>query len=88
MYNLIGATVVPAFIGVLLFLGVFAFSGWSSALHLSFNEWIYTVDHMKFWYNPSFMTWLFAKHRKRWAKWATATGSIFSVHFEVLLFAV
>jgi hypothetical protein len=43
---------------------------------------------MKFWYNPSFLTWLFAKHRKRWAKWTTATGSIFSVPFGVLLFAV
>jgi hypothetical protein len=86
MYNLIGATVAPSFISVLLFLGLFIFSGWMSALYLSFNEWIYQVDDMGFWFNPSFMTWLFAKHRKRWAKWTTGTGSILAIYLGALIF--
>lgn len=88
MYNLIGATVVPSFISVLLFLGLFILSGWISAFYLSFNEWIYGVEDMGFWFNPSFMTWLFAKHRKRWARWTTGTSSILSIYLGALLFAL
>jgi len=88
MYNLIGATVVPSFISVLLFLGLFIFNGWISAFYLSFNEWVYEVSYMDFWFNPSFMIWLFAKHRGRWAKWATGISLIFSVYFGALLFVL
>lgn len=88
MYNLIGATVVPSFISVLLFLGLFIFGGWISAFYLSFNEWIYGIEDMGFWFNPSFMTWLFAKHRKRWAKWTTGTSSILSIYLGALLFGL
>jgi len=88
MYNLIGATVVPSFISVLLFLGLFIFSGWISAFYLSFNEWIYQVEDMGFWFNPSFMTWLFAKHRERWAKWTTGSSSVLSVYLGALFFVI
>jgi len=88
MYNLIGATVVPSFISVLLFLGLFYFSYAVSAFYLSFNEWIYQVKHMDFWFNPSFMTWLFAKHYERWAKWTTGISSILSIYLGVLLFGL
>jgi hypothetical protein len=88
MYNLIGATVVPSFIGALLFLGLFVFNGWVSAFYLSFNEWIYKVEDMGFWFNPSFMTWLFAKHHKRWAKWTTGISSILSLYLGALLFGL
>jgi len=88
MYNLIGATVVPSFISALLFLGLFYFSYAVSAFYLSFNEWIYQVKHMDFWFNPSFMTWLFAKHYERWVKWTTGISSIVSIYFGVLLFGL
>ena len=88
MYNLIGATVVPSLISVLLFLGLFIFNGLVSAFYLSFNEWVYQVKDMGFWFNPSFMTWLFAKHRKRWAKWTTGTSFILSIFWGALLFGL
>jgi len=88
MYNLIGATVIPSFISVILFLGLFIFYGLGSAFYLSFNEWIYKVENMGFWFNPSFMTWLFAKHRKRWAKWTTGMSSIFSINLGAVLFGL
>jgi hypothetical protein len=86
MYNLIGATVVPSFFSVLLFLGLFVFSGWISAFYLSFNEWVYQVENMRFWYNPSFMIWLFAKDYKRWVKWNTGGGLVMSLYLGALLF--
>ena len=88
MYNLIGATVAPSLISVVAFLGLFVLSGWISAFYLSFNEWIYGVEDMGFWFNPSFMTWLFAKHRKRWAKWTTGTSSILSIYLGASLFGL
>lgn len=88
MYNLIGATVAPSFISVLLFLGLFIFSSWGSAFYLSFNEWVYQVEDMGFWFNPSFMTWLFAKHRRRWAKWTTGTSSVLSIYLGALIFVI
>jgi len=86
MYNLIGATVAPSFISVLLFLGLFIFSGWISALYLSFNEWVYQVEDMGFWFNPSFMTWLYVKDYKRWVKWTTGTSFILSIYLGALFF--
>ncbi len=88
MYNLIGATVVPSFISVLLFLGLFVFSGWVSAFYLSFNEWVYQVEDMGFWFNRSFMIWLFAKDYKRWVKWTTGGGLVVSLYFGAILFGV
>jgi hypothetical protein len=86
MYTLAGSAVVPSIIGIFLFLGFFVLSGFFSAFYLSFNEWIYEVEDMGFWFNPSFMTWLFAKHRKRWAKWQTGLNLILAIYFGILLF--
>ena len=86
MYNLTGAIVTLSFISVLLFLGFFVLGLFSSAFHLSVNEWVYKVEDMDFWFNPSFMTWLFAKHRERWAKWQTGLNLIIAICFGTLLF--
>jgi len=88
MYNLIGATVVPSFISVLLFLGLFVLSGWVSYFYLSFNEWVYQVKDMGAWFNPSFMTWLYAKDFKRWVKWTTGAGLVVSLYFGAILFGL
>jgi len=88
IYNLAGTTIILSFISIMLLIGSFILSIVASAIHLSFNEWIYEVDDMDFWFNPSFMTWLFAKDRKRWAKWQTAIVAIISMEFGVLLFGL
>lgn len=56
--------------------------------YLSFNRWVYDVDDMGFWFNPSFMVWLFAKDRKRWAKWEAGYSLLGAVYFGALLFLV
>jgi hypothetical protein len=86
MYTSAGSTTVLSILSVFLFLAGFGLSGIASAIHLSFNEWIYDVNDMGFWFNPSFMTWLFAKHRKRWARWQTCFNLIFALYLGVLLF--
>ena len=86
MYTSAGATVVPSIIGIFLFLGFFVLRNFFSDFYLSFNEWIYEVEDMDFWFNPSFMTWLFAKHRKRWAKWQTGLSLILAIYLAILLF--
>jgi len=88
MYTLIGSTIALSIVNTLLFLGLFFLSGVFSAFYLSFNEWLYKVDDMGFWFNPSFMTWLFAKDRKRWAKWQTACNSVFAIYFGAMLFGI
>jgi hypothetical protein len=57
-----------------------------SAFYLSFNKWIYDVEEMGFWFNPSFMTWLFAKHPKRWVKWQTGLNLIIAIYLGFLIF--
>lgn len=86
IYNLTGTTTILSFTSIILFIGIFILSVMASAIHLSFNEWIYGVNHMDFWFNPSFMTWLFAKHRKRWVKWQTILNVMISMEFGILLF--
>jgi hypothetical protein len=86
MYTSAGSTTVLSIVSVFLFLVGFSLSHIASAIHLSFNEWIYNVDDMGFWFNPSFMTWLFANHRERWARWQTCLNLIFAIYFGVLLF--
>jgi len=86
MYNLAGAAVITSLINILIFLGVFILGAAASAFYLSFNEWVHKVEDMNFWFNRSFMTWLFAKHRDRWAKWQTGLSLILSVYFGILIF--
>jgi len=87
MYTLTGSTIVLSIVNVLLFLALFVLSYMFSAFHLSFNEWVYEVEDMGFWFNPSFMTWLFARHPKRWVKWQTVLNFILAIYLGVLLFA-
>jgi len=86
MYTLVGSTVVLSTAGILLFLGLFLLSGFFAHFHLSFNEWVRKVDDMGFWFNPSFMTWLFARDRRRWAKWQTGINSVLAVYLGTILF--
>jgi len=87
MYTPIGSTIVLSIVDVLLFLGLFVLSYAVTAFHLSFNEWVYEVKDMGFWFNPSFMTWLFAKQPKRWAKWQTVLNLIYAIFSGVFLLA-
>lgn len=86
MFTLTGSAIVLPIVNILLFLGLFVLGYVASAFYLSFNEWVYEVDDMGLWFNPSFMTWLFAKHPRRWAKWQTAINLILSVYFGTVLF--
>jgi hypothetical protein len=86
MYTSAGASIVLSILSIFLFLAGFGLSYMGSSIHLSFNEWVYEVDDMGFWFNPSFMTWLFAKHRKRWIKWQTCLNLISAIYFGVILF--
>jgi len=88
MYTLTGSTIILSIISIFLFLGLFGLSYISSAFYLSFNEWVYKVEDMNFWFNPTFITWLFAKHPKRWAKWQTALNLIGSVFLGASLFGL
>ena len=85
-FTLAGSAVVLSVVNVLLFLGLFGLSYVGSAFHLGFNQWVYGVEDMGFWFNPSFMTWLFAKHRSRWARWQTGLNFILAVYLGGLLF--
>jgi len=88
MYNAVGFTAILSIINVFLFLGLFVLSYAASAFYLSFNQWVYEVEDMGFWFNPSFMTWLLAKHPKRWMKWQSGFNFILAVYFGALLFGL
>lgn len=88
MYTLTGSAIVLSIVNVLLFMGLFVLAYVGSAFYLSFNEWVYEVEDMGFWFNRSFMTWLFAKHRRRWAKWQIGINSILGIYLGALLFGV
>lgn len=81
-------TIALSFINTIIFLLFFGFGYVSAAFHLSFNEWVYEVEDMSFWFNPSFMTWLFAKHRERWVKWATMFSLLCALIFGFVPFMV
>lgn len=86
MFTPTGFTTVLSITGIFVFLGFFVLNGFFTAFHLSFNQWIYEVEDMGFWFNPSFMTWLFAKYRRRWAKWQTGLSLLFAIYFGDFLF--
>jgi len=88
MYNAAGFTVILSVINIFLFLGLLGLDYIGSTFHLSFNEWVYDVEDMGFWFNPSFMTWLFAKDPRRWLKWQSGFGFVFAVYLGVLLFGL
>jgi len=85
MFTQAGSAIVFSIGSVLLFLIFFGLSYVVSAFYLGFNEWVYGVQDMGFWFNPSFLTWLFARHRKRWAKWQTSLNAIAAIHFGTIV---
>lgn len=88
MYTLAGATIVSSILNILLFLGIFYIAYIVTELRLSFNKWIYKVENMNFWFNPSFWTWLYAKHRKKWIKWGTVINLITSSLTGAFIFCI
>ena len=86
MYNFFGSSVILSVFDVFLFLGFFVADFFFTAFYLGFNEWVYKVDDMGFWFNRSFHIWLFAKDRNRWAKWSSGFSGFGAVYFGVLLF--
>lgn len=86
MYNLFGSSVILSVFDVFLFVGFFVADYVFTALNLDFNEWVYKVDDMGFWFNSSFHTWLFAKDRKRWAKWCSGFSGFGAIYSGVLIF--
>lgn len=86
MYNLFGSSVLLSVVDVFLFVGLFVVDYFFSAFYLGFNEWVYKVNDMGFWFNRSFFIWLFAKDRKRWAKWSSGFSVFGAVYFGVLIF--
>lgn len=69
-----------------MFVGFFVAEGFFTAFYLSYNEWVYEVNNMGFWFNSSFLIWLFAKDRNRWAKWSSGFSGFGAVYFGVLIF--
>ena len=86
MFNFTGAMVYTSLTSIFLFLASFGFAVYLTSLYLSFNEWIHQVEHMGFLFNPSFMTWLFAKNRERWGKWTTCYCYLGSISLGPPLF--
>lgn len=54
----------------LFFIGYVFEYAWDN-FYASVNTWVETVEDMNFWFNRMFMTWLFVKNRKRWARATT-----------------
>lgn len=48
MYTIVGSSIVLSILNIFNFLAGFGLSYIGSAIHLSFNEWIYDVDDMGF----------------------------------------
>lgn len=86
MYTVAGAAIATSLISIVLFLAFFGSSYFFFSLQLSFNEWIYEVENMGFWFNRSFMVWLLAKHPKRWLRWQTAANVVLAAYFGILVF--
>ena len=80
----VALSIFDVFLFVCLFMLNYAFD----EFYLSFNEWVYKVDEMSHWFNHSFSIWLFAKDRKRWAKWSTGFNSFLAIYFGAFVFAV
>jgi hypothetical protein len=71
---------------VFLFIGLFALGYIFDEFYLSYNEWVYQVKDMGFWFNRSFSVWLFATDRKRWAKWSSGGAAFGAVYLGTLMF--
>lgn len=88
VYNLFGSSVVLSVLDVFLFVGVFVLNYIVDEFYLGFNEWVYRVEDMGFWFNRSFLIWLFAKDRKRWVKWSSGVSAFVAVYIGTMLFGL
>jgi len=64
-FTLAGSSVAISGLNILGFLAGFFLGYVLSSFYLGFNEWVYDVEDMNFWFNPAFNIWAFAKDHKR-----------------------
>ena len=87
-YTLVGSTtgisilnILVVVVAVFLALGVAEF-------YLSFNDWVYDVEQMDMWFNPSFGMWCYAKDRKRWLKYQVVGGALVAPLVGTMFFSI
>lgn len=85
LFNLLGFALGASVLSVFLFIGIFYFNYVLSGFYLDFNQWVYEVEDMGFWFNRSFWIWLFAKNRKRWIRLNIIIDALFSPFFGVFV---
>ena len=85
-YTIVGSATVISVFSVLVLLGSLGLAYAFSGFRLDFNEWVYDVEDMQPWFNPSFMTWVFAKDRARWFRWEIGIAAPTSLFMVVVLF--
>lgn len=85
-YNLFGSSVLLSVFDAFLFVGLFVLNYIFEEFYLGFNEWVYDVKSMGFWFNRSFSIWLFATDRKRWAKWSSGFCAFGAFYIGALTF--
>jgi len=88
IHNVLGSTIILSIINISVFVGLLAVSYAVEGFHLGFNEWVYEVEDMGFWFNSSFMMWLLAKHPKRWLKWQSGLNFLPAVFIGAALFGL
>jgi len=79
MFTSVGSSLLFSTIFSLCFFGAFGLEYAVDAFRLDMNPWVFDVKDMDFWFNPMFLTWLFGRDRRRWAKWTTASSLIVAV---------
>lgn len=67
-FNMLGFTLASAILSIFMFVFIWYGNYAMHVFYVAFNEWVYDVENMSFWFNRSFWVWLFAKNRKRWIK--------------------
>jgi len=85
-FTLTGSSIAISGLNILGFLAGFSLGYVLSSFYLSFNEWVYDVEDMNFWFNPSFNIWAFAKDHKRWAKYQVVGNAVITPFLGILLF--
>ena len=86
VYNVFESSVVLSVLDVFLFMGFFVLDYVFHEFYLGFNQWVFEVRDMGFWFNRGFSIWLFAKNRKRWAKWSSGFSAFVAVYVGALVF--
>jgi len=84
MYAPAGSSLLLSIIFSLCFFGAFSLEYIIDAIRLGMNPWVNNVEHMGFWFNPMFFTWLFGRDRRRWAEWIVAISLLTAVPLGII----